>query len=303
MKALLALLFLLACVPAYADKIRIVAAENFYGGVAAQIAGDDATVTSILSNPNQDPHEFTTDAATAKAVADADIVIYNGLGYDGWMEKLLAASAKPHRVVIRVADLIGAKDGDNPHIWYDPRTMAALADKLAHANQSLISEVAPWLNNAKVFKASMKSELDEIAAIKSKYGGSTVTATEPVFGYMSSALDFKMLNYDFQVNIMNDTEPSAAQTAAFEKSLDPKIVKILFYNKQVTDPTTERLKKLAIANDVPIVGVTETQPADQKTYVDWMMSELHATEDALTHHAGSFPGDQLSTPAAPPDSQ
>jgi zinc/manganese transport system substrate-binding protein len=140
----------------------------------------------------------------------------------------------------------------------------------------------------------MKDVTDRIDAIKTKCGGTTVTATEPVFGYMSSALDFKMLNYDFQVNIMNDTEPSAAQTAAFEKSLDPKTVKILFYNKQVTDPTTERLKKLAIANDVPIVGVTETQPADAKTYVDWMMSEIHAVEDALEHRAGSFPGDQLS---------
>jgi zinc/manganese transport system substrate-binding protein len=102
-----------------------------------------------------------------------------------------------------------------------------------------------------------------------------------------------MLNYDFQINIMNDTEPSAAQTAAFENSLNPKTVKILFYNKQVTDPTTERLKKLAISSDVPIVGVTETQPANEKTYQDWMMTELHAVEDALDHPAGGFRGDPL----------
>ncbi len=135
----------------------------------------------------------------------------------------------------------------------------------------------------------MQPVLDQIAAIKTEYAGTTVTATEPVFGYMASALGFKMLNYDFQINIMNDTEPSAAQTIAFEKSLNPKTVKILFYNKQVTDPTTERLKKLAIASDVSIVGVTETQPADQKTYVDWMMSELNATEKALER----YPGDPL----------
>jgi len=106
-----------------ASTVNIVAAENFYGGVVQQIAGDSAQVTSILNNPNQDPHEFTTDAATAKAVADADIVIYSGIGYDDWMEKLLGAQGKPGRVVIKVADLIGAKDGDNPHIWYDPKTM------------------------------------------------------------------------------------------------------------------------------------------------------------------------------------
>lgn len=104
-------------------KINIVAAENFYGGVAHQIAGESANITSILNNPNQDPHEFTTDGATAKAVADADIVIYSGIGYDNWMGKLIAVPGKPGRVVIVVADLIGAKAGDNPHIWYDPRTM------------------------------------------------------------------------------------------------------------------------------------------------------------------------------------
>lgn len=291
MKTLLLLVSLFAGVLAQADPIKIVAAENFYGSVAKQIAGSEATVTSIMSNPNQDPHEFTTDASTAKAVADADIVIYSGIGYDDWMTKLLGTAGKKDRVVICVADLIGAKNGDNPHIWYDPKTMPALADKLAHANESPISQVAPWLDKAQAFKASMKPVIEEIATIKAKYAGTTVTATEPVFGYMSDALGFKMLNYDFQINIMNDTEPSAAQTAAFEKSLNPKTVKILFYNKQVTDPTTERLKKLAIAADVPIVGVTETQPLDQKTYVDWMMSELNATEKALAAHPGGFKGD------------
>ena len=113
-----------------AARLNIVAAENFYGGVAQQIAGNSADVTSIMSNPNQDPHEFTTDAATARAVADADIVIYNGIGSDDWMDKLLGAQGKSGRIVIRVADLIGAKAGDNPHIWYNPRTMPALAAKL-----------------------------------------------------------------------------------------------------------------------------------------------------------------------------
>jgi len=294
MKALLWLVFLFGGMLAQADTIKIVAAENFYGSVAKQVAGSEATVTAIMSNPNQDPHEFTTDASTAKAVADADIVIYSGIGYDDWMTKLLGTSGKPDRVVICVADLIGAKNGDNPHIWYDPRTMPALADKL----YSILSDRAPekesmFFGRVRLFKDSMQPELDLIAAIKAKYGNTTVTATEPVFGYMASALGFQMLNYDFQINIMNDTEPSAAQTIAFEKSLNPKTVKILFYNKQVTDPTTERLKKLAIASDVPIVGVTETQPADQKTYVDWMMSELSATEKALGHPAGGFPGDGL----------
>jgi zinc/manganese transport system substrate-binding protein len=289
MKAFLCIALLFACLPAPADTIKIVAAENFYGGVAAQIGGGEVTVTSILSNPNQDPHEFTTDAATAKTVADANIVIYNGIGYDDWMDKLLGTAGKKDRVVIRVADLIGAKNGDNPHIWYDPRTMPALALRLVESLSSRIGLEGPdvgkkhdlLLLNLENFKASMKPELAEIAAIKSKYAGTTVTATEPVFGYMSGALDFKMLNYDFQINIMNDTEPSATQTAAFEKSLRSHTAKILFYNSQVTDPTTDRLKKIAQEAGVPIVGVTETQPPEFKIYVEWMKHELDAVQAGL----------------------
>ena len=266
---------------ARAGEIKIVAAENFYGGVAEQIAGPDANVTSILSNPNQDPHEFTTDASTARAVADADIVIYSGIGYDSWMEKLLGTPGKPDRVVICVADLIGAKDGDNPHIWYSPRTMPALVDKLATVLKARVGGTGSYDSNAQAFKDAMRPELDKIAEIKAAHGGTTVTATEPVFGYMTNALGFKMLNYNFQVNVMNDAEPSAAQTAAFEKSLKTHTARILFYNSQVTDPTTDRIKKIAQEANVPIVGVTETQPPEQKTYAGWMLHELAAVEAGL----------------------
>ena len=289
------LIIILSCIvwtlaqsPASASELKIVAAENFYGGVARQIAGDRADVTSILSNPNQDPHEFTTNASTAKAVADADIVIYSGIGYDSWMDKLLGTAGKPGRVVICVADLIGAKDGDNPHIWYDPKTMPALVQKLEPLLLQKDEKMDRNVLHQRVvaFEQSMAPVTDKIESIKNQYPNTTVTATEPVFGYMASALGFKMLNYDFQINVMNDTEPSAAQTAAFQKSLNPKTVKILFYNKQVTDPTTERLKKLALQSAVPIVGVTETQPVNCKTYVDWMQQELKAVAGALENKPG-----------------
>lgn len=259
-----------------APKFSVVAAENFYGSVAQQIAGNSANVTSILDNPNQDPHEFTSDAATAKSVADADIVIYSGIGYDDWMEKLLAAQSKAGRVVVRVGDLIGATNGDNPHIWYDPRTMPALAAKLA--------EILKQPDNLAAFQKEMIAVTTKIAEIKSAHEGTTVTATEPVFGWMANALGFKTINNGFQWAVMNDTEPSFSQTADFEKSLRDKTVKILFYNRQVTDPTTERMLKLAQESGVPVVGTTETQPPDAKDYVDWMLSELNATEAALTEN-------------------
>jgi zinc/manganese transport system substrate-binding protein len=267
--------------PVHADNVKIVAAENFYGGVARQIAGSDASVKSILTNPNQDPHEFTTDAGTAKAVADADIVIYSGISYDPWMEKLIAADPK-RRFVINVSKLIDAKEGDNPHIWYDPKTMPALVAKLVDYLSSVDpAHAATYQKRQADFIALMKTELDRIAALKATTAGLEVTATEPVFGYMAGALGFKMLNYDFQVQIMNDADPTADETAAFEKSLTSKTAKILFYNSQVTDPTTDRIQKIAKDSGIPIVGVTETQPPDQPTYVGWMMSELDAVQAAL----------------------
>lgn len=279
---LLGLLNLTALATSAAD-LRIVAAENFYGGVAAQIAGPGATVSSILTNPNQDPHEFTSNAATAKAVADADIIIYNGVSYDPWIDRLLSTGGKPHRVVIRVSDLIQARDGDNPHIWYNPRTMPALAAKLAEVLAQLdAAHAADYSKRQTSFDASMKPELEKIAELKSAHGGTEVTATEPVFGYMAEALGFKMLNADFQVKVMNDAEPTAAETAAFEKSLTSKGAKILFYNSQVSDPTTDRLQKLARKSGVPVIGVTETQPPDQKNYVDWMLHELDGVQAALS---------------------
>src|ERR1700678_4361444 len=177
-----------------AQSVNIVAAENFYGGIAHEIAGHSADVVSILSNPNQDPHEFQTDATTAKAVEQADIVIYSGIGYDDWMQKLLGLKGKPGRTVICVADLIGAKTGDNPHIWYEPRTMPALADKLG--------EILKQPGRAATFDKSMGELTDEIGKIKSARAGTSVTATEPVFGYMAGALGFKMLNYSFQIAVM-----------------------------------------------------------------------------------------------------
>jgi zinc/manganese transport system substrate-binding protein len=254
-------------------KLNIVAAENFYGGVARQIAGNSANVISILNNPNQDPHEFTTDAATARAVADADIVIYNGIGYDNWMNKLLGVQGKAGRIVIQVADLIGAKAGDNPHIWYDPRTMPALAAKLA--------EILKQPDNFAVFQNEMKAVTAKIAQIKFAYEGTPVTATEPVFGYMADALGFKMENNDFQLAVMNGTEPGFRQTADFEDSLRKKLVKILFYNRQVADPVTQRMREIAQKNGVAVIGVTETQPPDAKSYADWMLAELNEVETTL----------------------
>ena len=217
-------------------KIDVVAAENFYGGVAQEIGGDRVSVTSILNNPDQDPHLFEMSPAIIRQIAAAQVVIYNGADYDPWIEKLLKVTAKPGRVAIVAADLMNKKAGDNPHLWYDPATMPAVASALAAALAAADpAHKDDYAARLRTFLASLAPLNDKIAAIRGKYAGTPVTASEPVFGYMADALALKMANERFQLAIMNDTEPSARDVAAFERDLKTHKVRVLFYNKQASN--------------------------------------------------------------------
>jgi zinc/manganese transport system substrate-binding protein len=262
-------------------KISVVAAENFYGDVARQIGGDDVTVASIMSNPDQDPHLFETTPSTVRQIAAAQVVILNGADYDPWMDKLLKASPKPGRTAIVVADLMGKKAGENPHLWYDPGTMPAAAKALAEA----FAKADPahkdgYATRLKTFLASLKPIDDKIAAIRGKFAGTTVTASEPVFGYMANALGLKMRNESFQLSIMNDTEPSAHDVAAFQDDLKGHKVRVMFYNKQASNKAVQTLVDFAHASKIPVVGVTETAPPNL-SYQEWMLVELNDTAKAL----------------------
>ena len=261
--------------------IPVVAAENFYGEAAAAIGGDRVAVESIIVAPGTDPHDFEPSPSTAREIADARLVVMNGADYDHWMERLLDASTIPGRTVINVADLIGAREGDNPHLWYDPRAVPALAEALAGTLASIDPEgAAGYASREKAFVASLDPMVEKIAAIRERFGGQPVTASEPVFGLMAEALGLDMRHQDFQNAIMNETEPSARDIAAIEADLKAGKVRILFYNKQVVDPLTEQLLVAAKAGGVPVVGVTESEPAGMN-YVDWMTDQLDATAKAL----------------------
>ncbi len=273
---------LIAAVPAWAAQpIGIVAAENFYGDVAKQIGGNAVKVTSILTNPDQDPHLFEASPSIARSLSGARIVVYNGLDYDPWMEKLLGASKEAGRKEIVVGDLIGKKPGDNPHIWYDTATMIAFATALTNA----LDDADPANKNGyderlATFIASLKPLRDRIGDLRDRLAGTPVTATEPVFGYMFAALGMDVRNMDFQLAVMNNTEPSASQLAAFEDDVKNHRVKLLVYNAQASDPVAEKMMRLAKAAKVPIVGAAETEPPG-KTYQAWMTSEVEAVDKAL----------------------
>jgi zinc/manganese transport system substrate-binding protein len=266
---------------AQAEPIAVVAAENFYGDLAEQIGGPNVAVTSILSNPDQDPHLFEASASTARAIAGAKVVILNGADYDPWMAKLLSASKAPGRETIEVAKLVHKKAGDNPHLWYDPATMPAVAKALAAALAKLDpAHRGDYEQRLAGFEASLKPLQDKVAAMRKQYAGIPVTATEPVFGYMAAALGLKMRNERFQLAVQNDTEPSPSQIAAFQKDLSTRAVKALLYNSQTEEELTKKMRELAQKSGVPVVGVSETEPAGTK-YQDWMLQQLNALDTAL----------------------
>jgi len=275
---------LLLMAPAWSragQPVTIVAAENFYGDVAQQLAGPDATVTSILSNPDDDPHAFEASPSVARAIADARIVIANGADYDPWLERLLGAGRSAGRTMIDVALLVGRKPGDNPHLWYDPATMPAFARALSEAlGAADPAHRADYEQRLEAVLASLKPIDAKVALLRQKHAGTPVTATEPVFGYMAAALGLVMRNERFQLAVMNDTEPSASDVAAFETDLRKHRVNLLIYNSQATDDSARRLLDIAHRSKVPVIGVTETEPRG-KTYQDWMQGQLDALDDAL----------------------
>jgi zinc/manganese transport system substrate-binding protein len=263
------------------SKIGLVAAENFYGDVARQVGGDRVAVISILNNRDQDPHLFETTPGVVRRIADARIVIFNGANYDPWMQRLLDAAPRPGRTVIEVASIVGKKADDNPHLWYDPPTMPAVAKALAAALSQLDPEhKADYEGRLEAFLRSLHPLEQKIAEIRDRYGGAAVTATEPVFGYMADALALTIRNERFQMAVMNNTEPAARDVAAFENDLKKRKVKVLLYNKQVIGNLTNRLIDVARSANVAVVGITETEPADT-SFSDWMLSELDELEKAL----------------------
>ncbi|MGN6665686.1 MAG: metal ABC transporter solute-binding protein, Zn/Mn family [Trinickia sp.] len=277
----LAALALSGAALAKSAPIPVVAAENFYGDVVKQVGGARVAVTSILSNPDQDPHLFEASPKTARDLHRAALVVYNGADYDPWMDKLLAASNNDKRVVIVAADLVGKKPGDNPHLWYDPRTMPAVAKQIAAAlDRADAAHQAEYDANLAKFLASLAPIDDKLKTLEAKYRGVAVTATEPVAGYLCDAIGLTMRNARFQLSVMNDTEPAASDIAAFEQDLRGQRVRALIYNAQAVSKLTERMLSLAKRSRVPTVSVTETEPAG-KNYQEWMSTQVDALAQAL----------------------
>lgn len=276
------LTFLSPAAGAAETKVKIVAAENFYGNIAEQIGGDQVAVTSILSDPNVDPHEYESNVDDAKAIADADLVIENSGGYDDWMDKLLSASPSAKRVLLKGFDIAVQKLPDNEHIWYEvdnARAVAhALADNLAKIDAA---DAAVFKKNRQVFDNSLAAIRQKIVQLKRKYAGTPVGLTETIFLYQSGPLGLTMLTpFEFQKSIAEGNDPPADAAAEAESQVTEKKIKLLIYNEQTVTPITTKLQDEAKAEGIPILPVTETMPS-ALNYQNWMLSQLAALDRAL----------------------
>lgn len=265
-------------------KINILAAENEYGDVAQSIGGSHVKVTSIISNPNADPHDFEASPSDAKLIAQAQIVVQNGVGYDDWLNTMLKAHKNSDRTVISAQKVLGLPDDTkNPHLWYEPKTMPAVAAKIASQLETLDpSHASDFKKNLKSFNTSMKSYTDALTQFHADHPNASVAATEPVANYMLDAakVDIKT-PWTLQSAIMNDQDPSAQDSATQMALFSNASVDAFVYNQQVTSDLTAKYKAAAKKNNIAIVAVYETMPTKYH-YVEWMTSELAALDKAIS---------------------
>jgi zinc/manganese transport system substrate-binding protein len=264
--------------------VSAVGAENEYADVLSQVGGQYVQVAAIMSNPNTDPHTFEASPQVASEVATAQLVIQNGLGYDTFMNRIEAAAPDSRRKVIDVQALLGLPDDTgNPHLWYKPSTMPAVADAAAADLASLDpAHAAVFRANAQRFVASLGPWNQAIAALKADFPDAPVATTEPVGDYMLAAAGtLNRTPWALQADIMNGVDPSPQDVSIEESLLSGHQVRALLYNEQVTDALTQSFLDQARHDGVPVVAVYETMPTPGYTYQSWMLAEVQALRDAL----------------------
>jgi zinc/manganese transport system substrate-binding protein len=271
-------------------KIVAVGAENEYANVIGQIGGKYVQVSSVLNNPNTDPHVFESSPRTAQQVSAAQLIVQNGVGYDTFMNTIESASPSPKRKVIVVQQLLGLPtDTPNPHLWYNPKTMPAVATALATALAKLQPDHGAYFRaNATAFINSLKPWLADIAKVKATFPGAPVATTEPVGDYMLQAAGTHDLTpWSFSADVMNGVDTTPQDNAFQENLFEAHKVKVFVYNQQVTNSITQLLLSLAHQDGIPVVGVYETMPVPGYKYQTWMEAEVTALYNALAHGAST----------------
>jgi len=264
--------------------INAIGAENEYANVLAQIGGRYVHVSSILNNPNTDPHTFESSPSVAEEVSAAQLIVQNGVGYDTFMDKIEGASPDPLRKVIVVQHLLGLPDSTtNPHLWYDPKTMPAAAKAMADDLADLEPTHAAYFRaELTKFDASLTAWFEAVAEFKAAYPRTPVATTEPVADYLLQAMGtIDRTPFRFQADIMNGVDPAPQDVTLENAFFTNHTVKVFCYNKQVVDSLTTSIRLGALRAGVPVVGVYETMPTPGYDYQSWMLAEVRAIEKAV----------------------
>ena len=268
------------------SKVQIVAAENFWGSLVSQLGGEHVQVLSIVSDPNADPHEYESNNADARAIADACLVIVKGSGYDDWALKLVGAGSHPNQKLFNVADLLGKKQGDNPHFWYSPayvnqtvNQMYAQLVSIDPADSTYYHQQYAHLNQ------SLGVYNNRISEIRHNFAGTRVASTESIFEYMANTTGLDLVSPpEFMQAVSEGNDPSAQSITQFQQLLQNGNVSMLVYNHQTVTPLTENIKSLATQKGIPAVGVTETIQPTNLSFQDWMNTQLISIQSALNYN-------------------
>ena len=268
--------------PSPSTNVQVVAAENFWGSLVSQLGGTHANVTSIVYNPNTDPHEYESNTADARAITNAQFVIVNGAGYDTWALDIISAE-NTNQIVLNVQELINQSISANPHFWYSPYyvndTVKAMYKDLVCIDPTY---AAYFKQQYAALNASLGVYNERIGEIKQQFAGTHVASTESIFVYLANATGLDLVSPPaFMQAVSEGNDPPAQSVAQFEQELQNGSVSMLVYNEQTVTPLTQSIKALAAANNVPTVGVTETIQPPDVTFQVWMNAELLAIQNAL----------------------
>jgi zinc/manganese transport system substrate-binding protein len=268
---------------------QVVAAENFWGSIAMQLAGAKASVTSIIVNPGTDPHSYEPNAHDARTIAGAQLAIVNGIGYDNWAPKLLSASPLSGRVVLNVGGLLGLHEGDNPHQWYSPPSVMRVVDRIVADYDSLDPGAAAYFAERK--QAFLTRDLARYDAlrkeIRAKYAGTPVGYSESIFRPLGEDLRLRLLTpYSFAKAIADGGDVSAEDKQATDTQARKRLIKIWVFNSQNVTPDVQRINVLAREQEIPIATVTETLSPPSDNFEQWQVAELEGIERALHEATG-----------------
>jgi len=270
-------------------RLNVVAAEDFWGSIAEQLGGDRVEVTNIVTNPAADPHDYEPTAEDARTMAGAQMVIVNGVGYDPWASKLLAANPSSGRTVLTVGDLLGLKEGDNPHQWYSPASVQKVIEQVSADYERADPGHASYFEarQHRFETVGLARYHGLVSRIRSRYAGTPVGASESIFAALAPSLGLKLRTpTGFLDAISEGTDPTPADKAATDSQIAGKKIKVWVYNRQNATPDVQRLNDAARAAGIPIATVTETMTPEGAGFQAWQSRELEGLAAALAGASG-----------------